>query len=82
MGKKDCQTSRLPVDHYRKQIGKQNRKHTTVDVKKIKKQNEMKRKTTKVYKDVKVIVSGFLGAAILVYGAMLLWFYATEGYNQ
>ncbi|KAK7044041.1 hypothetical protein SK128_027582 [Halocaridina rubra] len=78
MGRKDAQTTRLPVDHYRKQIGKQNKKYTNVDVKKIKKQTEMKKKTTRVYKDVKVVVGGFVGTAILVYLVMFVWYSLTS----
>lgn len=82
MGKKDAQITRLPVDHYRKQIGKQNKKQGNIDVKKVKKQTELNQKTTKVYKDVKMVVGGFVGAVILVYLVIFVWFYNTSDQIQ
>lgn len=78
MGRKDSQVYSLSVDHYRKQIGKQNKKEMKTNVKELKKHTEARSSSTKIYKDVKVVVGGFAAAVILVYGLLFLWLFDSK----
>ncbi|KAK3855476.1 hypothetical protein Pcinc_038129 [Petrolisthes cinctipes] len=72
MGRKDSQTHSPPIDHYRKQIGKQNKKQVSSKVKELKKQTELKSSSSKIYKDVKVLVGGLAALVLFGYGVILL----------
>ncbi|XP_045620199.2 triple QxxK/R motif-containing protein [Procambarus clarkii] len=75
MGRKDAQMPSLPVDNYRKQIGKQNKRQTTTTVKDLKKHTESKSSSSKVYQDIKMVVGGFAAVVILVYCLLFLWLF-------
>ncbi|XP_027228741.2 triple QxxK/R motif-containing protein [Penaeus vannamei] len=73
MGRKDAHMHSLPVDKYRKQIGTQYKKKTSVDAKVLKKNTETKSNSPKLYQDIKVVLSGFAGMVLLSYLLLYLW---------
>ncbi|KAK8384427.1 hypothetical protein O3P69_009317 [Scylla paramamosain] len=73
MGRKDAQMHSLPVDHYRKQIGKQNKKQTSSNVRELKKHTEAKSSSPRLYKDVGVAVASLAVVVVVVYSLLFLW---------
>ncbi|XP_028819002.1 triple QxxK/R motif-containing protein [Denticeps clupeoides] len=60
MGKKDASTARLPVDQYRKQIGKQDYKKTKVALKLNRLKAEAKRSAPGIRETILVILAVLL----------------------
>ncbi|XP_069953718.1 triple QxxK/R motif-containing protein [Cherax quadricarinatus] len=75
MGRKDAQMPSLPVDNYRKQIGKHNKRQTTTTVKDLKKHTERNSSSYKVTQDIKVVVGGFAAVVILAYCLLFMWLF-------
>ncbi|XP_078253320.1 triple QxxK/R motif-containing protein [Rhinoraja longicauda] len=73
MGRKDASASKTPIDHYRKQIGKQDYKKTKSVLKATRLKAEAK-KTAPGIKDVILIVVAILILLVAVYGFFYLKF--------
>ncbi|XP_062384834.1 triple QxxK/R motif-containing protein [Sardina pilchardus] len=71
MGKKDASTAKLPVDQYRKQIGKQDYKKTKVSLKATRLKAEAKRSAPGV-RDVLLVVVAILVFLLCVYAFFYL----------
>uniref|UniRef100_A0A3Q3ECB9 Triple QxxK/R motif-containing protein n=2 Tax=Labrus bergylta TaxID=56723 RepID=A0A3Q3ECB9_9LABR len=71
MGKKDASTTRLPVDQYRKQIGKQDYKKTKSVLKATRLKAEAK-KTSSGFKDAFLVIAAILFFVLCVYAFFYL----------
>ncbi|XP_071537249.1 triple QxxK/R motif-containing protein-like [Panulirus ornatus] len=81
MGRKDSQMHSIPIDHYRKQIGKQYKKQTNTNIREMKKHSESKSSTSKVYQDVRMVISGFAAVIVVVYSILYFWLYDDKPAN-
>ncbi|XP_038078859.1 triple QxxK/R motif-containing protein-like [Patiria miniata] len=66
MGKKDAQRCQLPVDQYRKNIGKQDYKRSKKDLIKSKREADL-RKTSTGFQDFMLVVLAVCGVVCLIY---------------
>ncbi|XP_028256729.1 triple QxxK/R motif-containing protein [Parambassis ranga] len=71
MGKKDASTTRLPVDQYRKQIGKQDYKKTKLVLKATRLKAEAK-KTSSGFRDAFLVIAAILLFVLCVYAFFYL----------
>ncbi|XP_076157556.1 triple QxxK/R motif-containing protein [Alosa pseudoharengus] len=71
MGKKDASTAKLPVDQYRKQIGKQDYKKTKVALKATRLKAEAKKSAPGV-RDILLVVVAILVFLLCVYAFFYL----------
>ncbi|GCC25739.1 hypothetical protein chiPu_0004150 [Chiloscyllium punctatum] len=73
MGRKDAAASKIPIDHYRKQIGKQDYKKTRSVLRATRLKAEAK-KTAPGIRDVALIVAAILILLVAIYGFFYLKF--------
>ncbi|XP_047461983.1 triple QxxK/R motif-containing protein [Mugil cephalus] len=71
MGKKDAGTTKLPVDQYRKQIGKQDYKKTKSALKATRLKAEAK-KASSVFRDAFLVIAAILFLVLCVYAFFYL----------
>ncbi|XP_020387280.1 triple QxxK/R motif-containing protein [Rhincodon typus] len=71
MGRKDAGASKIPIDHYRKQIGKQDYKKTKSVLRATRLKAEAK-KTAPGIRDVALIVAAILILLVAIYGFFYL----------
>ncbi|XP_070703169.1 triple QxxK/R motif-containing protein [Pempheris klunzingeri] len=71
MGKKDASATRLPVDHYRKQIGKQDYKKTKSVLKATRLKAEAK-KNSSGFRDAFLVIAAILFFVLCVYAFFYL----------
>ncbi|XP_042362443.1 triple QxxK/R motif-containing protein [Plectropomus leopardus] len=71
MGKKDASATRLPVDQYRKQIGKQDYKKTKTALKLTRLKAEAK-KTSSGFRDAFLVIAAILFFVLCVYAFFYL----------
>ncbi|KAK5855111.1 hypothetical protein PBY51_005246 [Eleginops maclovinus] len=71
MGKKDATATRLPVDQYRKQIGKQDYKKTKSDLKLTRLRAEAK-KNSSGFRDAFLVIAAILFFVLCVYAFFYL----------
>lgn len=71
MGKKDATTTGLPVDQYRKQIGKQDYKKTKSALKATRLKADLK-KTSSGFKDAFLVIAAILFFVLCVYAFFYL----------
>ncbi|GAA6229970.1 triple QxxK/R motif-containing protein [Lates calcarifer] len=71
MGKKDASTTKLPVDQYRKQIGKQDYKKTKSALKATRLKAEAK-KTSSGFRDAFLVIAAILFFVLCVYAFFYL----------
>ncbi|KAJ4927872.1 hypothetical protein JOQ06_015674 [Pogonophryne albipinna] len=71
MGKKDASATRLPVEQYRKQIGKQDYKKTKLDLKLTRLKAEAK-KNSSGFKDAFLVIAAIAFFVLCVYAFFYL----------
>ncbi|XP_023815926.1 triple QxxK/R motif-containing protein [Oryzias latipes] len=72
MGRKDASATQLPVDQYRKQIGKQDYKKTKSVLKATRLKAEAKKKNTSGFRDAFLVVVAILFFVLCVYAFFYL----------
>ncbi|KAF2367333.1 Triple repetitive-sequence of QXXK/R protein [Trinorchestia longiramus] len=73
MGKKDQMTQAPPVAHYRKEIGRQNKKQGSVVVKLARHQAEIKTAKVKMHQEFRLVAVGCVVAVAAVYALLYIW---------
>ncbi|XP_054707196.1 triple QxxK/R motif-containing protein-like [Uloborus diversus] len=73
MGKVKDSGNHLPVDNYRKQIGKQDYKKSKAELKDIKAKAQAKQGLSNTYKDVTIMIGSMVAVIGVIYALLYLF---------